>query len=53
MTYTLTLDPPADLIPDVVDDGTRREFIAGGLSLGALLLSGCGDDDRDPAGAPR
>jgi iron complex transport system substrate-binding protein len=42
---TLTLDPPA---PEIVDDGTRREFVVGGLSLGALLLAGCGSDE-DPA----
>lgn len=48
-----TLDRPIDLLPDVVDDGTRREFIVGGgLSLGALLLTGCGDSASDaPAAA--
>jgi hypothetical protein len=27
--------------------GTRREFVAGGLSLGALLLAGCGESEPD------
>lgn len=45
---TLTIDSPVDLVPDIVDDGTRREFVVGGLSLGALLLAGCGDSDDDP-----
>jgi len=32
--------------PTPVDDGTRREFLAG-AALGALLLSGCGGDEPD------
>lgn len=41
---TLLLDPPTAVVPDVVDDGTRREFIVGGVTL-AALLAGCGSDD--------
>jgi len=42
---------PVTMAPDVVDDGTRREFVAGGLSP-AALLAGCGGDDRaEPAPA--
>lgn len=46
---TLVLDPPVDLAPDVVDDATRREFVVGGLGLGALVLAGCGDDPSSSA----
>jgi iron complex transport system substrate-binding protein len=35
--------------PQIAADGTRREFVAGGLSLGALVLAGCGEDDDAPA----
>jgi len=45
---TSTLAPPA--LPDVVDDGSRREFLAAGLAV-ALGLAGCGDDDP-AAGRP-
>ncbi len=36
--------PAVDLVPDVFDDITRREFGVGALALGALALVGCGDD---------
>ncbi len=48
---TLTLDRPLDLTPGIVDDATRRQFIAGGLAAGALLVTGCGESDPS-AGAP-
>lgn len=38
--------PPA---PEIVDDLTRRRFVAGSLGLGAIILTGCGDDARDGA----
>jgi len=37
------LDQPRTL-PETVDDGTRREFLAGGLAL-SLGLAACGGDD--------
>jgi iron complex transport system substrate-binding protein len=42
---TSVLDRPALRLPDVVDDGTRREFIGGGVL--AALLAGCGSTDSD------
>jgi iron complex transport system substrate-binding protein len=47
---TVTLESPRSLRPDVVDDATRREFIAGGLVAG--LLVACGDRRRDQASPP-
>lgn len=41
-------DPPDRLDP--VDDGTRREFIAGGIAL-SLGLAACGDEDSGFDGA--
>lgn len=51
---TLTLDRPLDLAPGIVDDATRRQFIAGGLAAGALLVTGCGESGSSaqaPAGS--
>jgi iron complex transport system substrate-binding protein len=46
----VTLDRPA---PEILDDGTRREFVlAGALGLGVALL-GCGGDDDPAADAGR
>jgi iron complex transport system substrate-binding protein len=43
---SITIERPANVVrEDVRDDGTRREFVLGGLSLGALLLAGCGSDE--------
>jgi hypothetical protein len=39
---SITIERPANVVRD---DGTRREFVVGGLSLGALLLAGCGSDE--------
>lgn len=47
---TVTLASPRPRVPDVVDDATRREFIAGGLVAG--LLVACGDRRRDAAAPP-
>lgn len=41
---TLTLEPAAPA-PPVVDNGTRREFLAGAAALTALLAAGCGGAD--------
>lgn len=50
---TVTLDRAVPLVPEIVDDVTRREFIVAGISL-AALLAGCGGDDRpDAASASR
>ncbi len=40
---TITLDPPQVLLPDIVGDLNRRQFVIGGLSMAALLVA-CGDD---------
>lgn len=48
---TLTIDAPPDLLPDTVDDGTRREFLAAAVALG--LLAGCGDDRGEPGSTTR
>lgn len=51
---TLTMDRPLDLAPGIVDDATRRQFIAGGLTAGALLVTGCGEagsSAQAPAGS--
>jgi iron complex transport system substrate-binding protein len=48
---TLTIERPT-YTP--ADDGTRREFVLGGLLLGTLLLAGCGDSESsspDPSAA--
>lgn len=42
MTITL-LAPPADR-PEIVDDLTRRELIAGALAAGLVTAAGCGRD---------
>lgn len=47
---TLTIERPP--VREPVDEGTRREFIAGGLTL-AALLAGCGDDDGPSAPSTR
>jgi len=48
---TALLDPPPP-VSEPVDDGTRREFLAGGLAL-SLGLSACGGQGGDPAGEGR
>lgn len=48
---TLTIQRP-EPPPPVVADGTRREFIAGGLTL-AALLAGCGGEDEPELEATR
>lgn len=45
---TAGLDPPA---PEIRGEITRRRFVAGSLGLGAVILAGCGDDDRETAGS--
>lgn len=42
---TITLDRPA---PAILDELTRRRFVAGGLGVGPILLDGCGDEDARP-----
>ncbi|MDP2710697.1 MAG: iron-siderophore ABC transporter substrate-binding protein [Solirubrobacteraceae bacterium] len=44
---TAVLDPPA---PEIHADLTRRRFVTGSLGLGAVILTGCGDGDRETAG---
>jgi len=46
---TLTLDRPTIALLEPVDDGTRREFLAGGAALALLGIAGCGSDDDRPA----
>jgi iron complex transport system substrate-binding protein len=41
---TLTLERPDPLVPAIIDDVTRREFIIGGTATAALLAAGCGSD---------
>lgn len=48
---TTTIQRPVhETAREIRDDATRREFVLGGLSLGAIILTGCGDDDGDSAG---
>jgi ABC-type Fe3+-hydroxamate transport system substrate-binding protein len=43
---SITIERPAVVArEEVLDDATRREFVLGGLSLGTLLLAGCGSDE--------
>lgn len=49
---TLTLDPATTELPvldEPVDDGTRREFLAGAGVIAVLGLAACGGGDETPA----
>ncbi|MQA01035.1 MAG: hypothetical protein GEU80_17255 [Dehalococcoidia bacterium] len=44
---------PSAVIPDPIEDSTRREFVrlVGGGVLAAAFLAACGDDDDEPGSA--
>ncbi len=45
------LDRPS-IVPDIVDDATRRQFLAGLVALGVLVACGDGDNDDADGEAP-